>query len=112
MRDLKTIADAAAKGEAVTPEEFAFLLNNSKAAMLTFLIKNNPGGVNHVLRHKLGYTFELPYQPNEQKLGRLCDVLIQRGKNDDIKAVINQTPIILSKVSPQVLQAITNYKTK
>lgn len=110
MRNLKDIADAAAKGEAVTPEEFAYLLHNNKAAMLTFLIKNNPGGVNHILRNKLGYTFELPYQPNEQKIGRLCQVLLDRGKDGDILKVVQETPIIISRVNPKVLQAINSYK--
>ncbi len=110
MRDLNTIAAAVIKDEAVSPSEFAYLLHNNKAAMLTFLIKNNPGGVNHVLRHKLKYTFELPYEPDVTKIGRVCDLLIKRNNDRELLEVINGTPIILRKVSPHVLSAIKNYK--
>lgn len=110
MRDLKTISQDMAEGKAVSPDEFATLLHNSKPAYLTFLIKNNVGGVNHVLRHKLGYTHELGFNPNQAKIGRICDLLIARNAEKEILTIVENTPIKIDKISPEVLTAIKLYK--
>lgn len=110
MRTITEISQAMAEGKAVSPDEFAYLLHNSKAAMITFLIKNNVGGVNHILRHKLGYTFELGFKPDEAKIGRICDLLIARKDDAALLAIVEGTRVDLKKISPEVLTAIKLYK--
>ena len=107
MKDqVKNIAARVKSGNAVTHEEFSFLILNDKEAFLSFMIKNNPGSMNHVLRDILGYTHELGFKPDEAKIGRICDIILQRNNAAEIKTILDNFQFNLDKISPKLLTAI------
>lgn len=110
MRELAEIALAVKAHEPVSPQEYAHLLHNNREAFLAFLIANNPGGVTNVLRHKLGYTHELGFKPDHAQLGRICQILIDRKDEEALSKVAAETPINLKGLSPDLIQALKNYK--
>lgn len=110
MRNLAVIAEAVKKGEQVSPEEFAYLLHNDRNAFLAFLVANNPGGVTNVLRNQLGYTFELGFKPDQKRLQRVIDMLIEKKDSDALQKIAYGTPIQLQALSPKLIQAIKSYK--
>jgi hypothetical protein len=104
--DLKDIGARVKSGKRVSPDEFAYLISNDREAFMAFLIANNPGSMNNILRHKLGYTHELGFAPDAQKLSRLVQVILDRGNEAEIKTIIDNFKVNLNGISPELQRAI------
>lgn len=104
--NLQEIAVRVKSGQPVTHEEFSYLILNDKEAFLSFMIKNNPGSMNHVLRDVLGYSHELGFAPDVKKIGRICDIILKRNNADELKTILENFQFNLDKISPKLLTAI------
>jgi hypothetical protein len=110
--DLNEIAGRVRAGERVSPQEFAYLISNDIEAFMAFLIANNPGSINSILRYKLGYTFELGFTPNIQKIQRIVQIIIDQKKADELQVIMQNFQLNLDALSPQLFRAIkTQFKT-
>jgi len=110
MFDLADILKRIQQKQPVSPEEFAWALvqpnPQSRELFIAFLIANNPGSMNDILRNRLGYTHELEYQPNPAKLARICQMIIDRGNEQELQSIIQNFQLNLAGLSPQLMQAI------
>lgn len=104
--DLRDIGRRVKKGEKVSPAEFATLIANDREAFFAFLIANNPGSMNDILRHKLGYTHELGFKPETAKLQRVMQIILDRNAKDEIKTIIDNFKVNLNGLSPQLVKEI------
>ena len=103
---LAGIALRVQQGKRVTPAEYAQLIANNKEAFFAFLIANNPGSMNDILRHRLGYTHELDFMPDVTKLQRICQVILDRNNKAEIKTIIDNFKLNTSALSPELANAI------
>lgn len=106
QEELKDIEARLKTGKPVTHEEFAKLVTNDKHAFFAFMIKNNPGSMNNVLMNKLHYTHELSFTPDIKKMGRVCDIILERNNTGEIETILNNFQFDLNKISPKLLKAI------
>lgn len=108
--DINEIAQKVKRGHDVTPEEFAALVTNDKEALFSFMIQNNPGSMNNVLRNQLGYTHELGYRPDPMAMGRVIQMIMEKGDENEINKILNNFMFNLNKIGPKLLGAITKNK--
>jgi len=113
LQDIKNRVAQKDPARAVTPAEFAKLLAADKETFLAFLIANNPGSMNDILRNRLGYNFELPYMPDATKLGRVAQIILDRGNKEELKTIIDNFQIKKDAISPVLWPEIDNvFNTK
>ncbi|MDF2449408.1 MAG: hypothetical protein K0R26_1912 [Bacteroidota bacterium] len=104
--NLKEIAARVQAKQPVTPDEFAYLITNDRAAFFAFLIANNPGSMNHILRHKLGYSHELGWSPDPKKIQRICQIILERNNLEEIQTILNSFALNPAGLSPKLIKAI------
>jgi hypothetical protein len=103
MYDLNDIRNRVQSGIEVTEQEYAFLLRNDRGALLAFLAANNPGVANDILRHQLGYSFELGFKPEVPKILRTLEMMLQLGKTEELEYFIENMKFNESNVPPALL---------
>lgn len=108
--DTNEIAEKVKSGQDISPEEFTALVTSNKEALFSFMIQNNPGSMNNVLRNQLGYTHELDYRPDPMAMGRVVQMILEKGDQDEIHKILNNFMFDLNRISPKLLSAITNNK--
>lgn len=108
MYNLKDIAQRAKAGKQLTYDEYAYLLANDREAFFAFLIANNPGSLNNILRHKLGYTHELGFKPDVAALTRICQMIVDKNTTDEIEAIITDFQFNEKGLSPKLIEALQN----
>lgn len=86
----------------VTPAEYAYLLSQDRKAFFKFLTANNPGSMNDILRHKLGYTFELNFTPDQNKINRIVEMILQRNNQAEIKTILNNFQLNKAGISKEL----------
>jgi hypothetical protein len=104
--DTAEIAARRKAGKKITPEEYAHLIANSPEAFFAFLIANNPGSMNDILRNRLGYDFELQFKPDPAKITRICEMILERDNKQEIATILNNFKLQTAALSPQLLAAI------
>lgn len=102
---LQEIRNNVKNGIPVTEEEYAYLLRNDPSAFFGFLVSNNPGQLNDLLRHKLNYT-ELSFAPDQKAIARLLDIIIDSKNQSEFDFITENVKIDTSKISPELLEAI------
>jgi hypothetical protein len=105
MFDFEEIKQRVLSGNPVSEKEYAYLLRHNKAAFFAFMIRNNPGSVNNVLRHELGYT-ELPFAPDLKKMARIIGMMIEKGEANELHTLLSNFKLDLSKVTPELQSEI------
>lgn len=103
--NLQEIKYKVQKGEPVTELEYAYLLRNDASAFFGFLVQNNPGQLNDILRHKLNYT-ELGFAPDQKAIARILDFIIDSKNGEEFNFIVENVKIDTSKISPELLEAI------
>jgi len=109
---LNDIANRVKNGERVSPQEYAYLLHNNKDALFAFMIANNPGSMNDILRHQLGYTHELGFRPDVQRIKRICEIILKENKLGEIKTIIDSFKVNLDGLSPALVAALNSHKSR
>lgn len=104
--DLQDITKRVQKGLKVTPKEYAYLLANNRSAFFAFMIANNIGSMNDILRHRLGYSFELGFTPDLKAITRICDTILADNKTAEIRTILNNFQINTAALSPELLGEI------
>lgn len=104
--DLNDIATRVKTNKPVTPAEFAYLIANDREAFMAFLIANNPGSMNNILRHQLGYTFELGFTPDPAKIQRIVQMILDNNNTKEIQTIAQNFKLNLNGLSPELYQAI------
>jgi hypothetical protein len=97
-------------GIALTEAEAAFFLRNYPYAMAAFMIENNPGGLNQILRG-LGYS-NLGFTPDKLALARQLQIVIDQSHTDDWNKIINSFVLDVSKISPSLYNQLSNQFSK
>lgn len=108
--DTTQIADKVKQGLPVTHDEFVELITNDNEALFTFMIQNNPGSMNNVLRNQLGYTHELGVRPDAMAMGRVIQMILEKGDTKELAAILTNFRFDLNKISPKLLETINLYK--
>lgn len=70
----------------VSEQEKALFIKNNPIAMAAFMIDNNPGSVNLILR-QMGYT-HLGFEPKKQALAAQLGIFIDQNNVEDFKEVL------------------------
>ncbi len=104
--DLKDVARRVKAGKKVSPDEFAHLIRNDRHAFMAFLISNNPGSMNNILRHKLGYTHELGFAPDVAKIQRIVQIILDRNIESEIKTIVENFKVNERGVSPELKESL------
>lgn len=84
--DLEDIMFRIRNGAAVSPDEWAAVLQQDHSALLDFMALNNPGNVTKTLKYELGY-HELPFFPNPQACVAQIEVLKKTNSLDKLQKV-------------------------
>lgn len=76
------------KGAVLTNDEKAFLIATHLPAHMAFLIESNPGKMNDLLRHELGFE-TLPYTPDHAAMARILTMLIEKNDTAKLNYILN-----------------------
>ena len=112
MNNLQDIKARLLNGGRVTADERAYLITRDPAALFAFMIDNNPGPVNLVLR-QLGYD-HLGFAPDPKALAAQVEILINRKDSEALAAITKDWTPNEGKESPEfwkALQAAANTVT-
>lgn len=107
MFDLKDIEARVKAGQSVTPKEWAYLLHNNKKAFFAFLIDNNPGSMNDVLRHQMGYS-ELKFSPDKMAMARIINNLIEKNDQHELHQVLTNFKLNPANTNSRYLAELQN----
>lgn len=81
----------------LTASESVHLIKNNPYALAGFMVSNNPGSLNYILR-SLGYD-HLGFEPDAKALVRQMDLLIKNNRAEDLSEIVKNFKIDSSKLS-------------
>lgn len=81
-------ARARQKGATVSEKEKAHLIANNKFALIAFLIQQNAGYFNDILKNQLGYNY-LPFAPDHKAIGKIIEELMEKGEMDTVNQILS-----------------------
>jgi hypothetical protein len=80
-------ARASQKSAKVSEREKAHLIANNKLAFIAFLIQQNPGYFNDVLKNQLGYN-HLPFEPDHKAIGKIIGNMLEKGELKEVNKIL------------------------
>lgn len=88
----------------VSDKEKALFIKNNPLALAAFMIDNNPGSVNLILR-QMGYT-HLGFEPNKKALAMQLGIFIDQNNVDDFKEVLRNFKINNASLTQEFLNEL------
>lgn len=105
--DVNEIEARIKAGQVVSDAERAFLIRYNPHAWAAFMIDNNPGGLNYILRNQLGYDY-LKYDPDKNALLRTMEVILNRKNASEIQYILNNFVVMDKGFTPQFINSLQN----
>jgi len=91
-------------GTQVSDNERAYFITHNPYALFGFMIDNNPGSVNLILR-KMGYN-HLGFDPNKKALAAQVEILMQNKDLGALEAITKNFQLMDSNLTPNFVKAL------
>lgn len=91
------------KGAVLSEQEKAHLITNNKHALIAFLIQQNPGYFNDVLKNQLGYNY-LPFKPDHKAIGKIMETLLEKNETETVNKILAEYKFLPGTVLSQEIK--------